>query len=658
MSNQLLNTCFRVGSPKQLNSLFGEFGMRPLPGTSCEQLNDSTSNFLTAYETLLPAGGIVVTLEPGIYHLSKTFTLDHQDSGTPNSPVVYRGSKAGKVTIMGGVNLSHWHPITDSVLLQELSPAARKYCIQCDLFKSGISHFGNIEHQGFGLNVPVQPAELFYSGRRMTIARYPDSGYLHTGNDTGTNYFSYAGELPSGMEQDPGLWVHGYWDFDWAESYDKVASIDTASHIIKTSPPISGYGYKPDRRFYIMNAPQAINGPNQYYIEPKNGILIFWPPSNFQPEKAQISILNQPLIQMDSADCVSIDNVRLECGRSSGIVINGGGHDKVSRCTVRDMGNDGIDMSSSYYSGVVNCTLDDLGDTGIDISCGNRQTLAPGGDYVTNCTIDRYAQWDFTYHPGISVSGVGNLIDHNDIFDAPHQAIAFAGNNQLIEFNNIHNVCTDTGDAGAVYDGRDLTQRGNIIRDNYFHDIVPNISTPGNFDGVICVYLDDCLCGTTIEDNIFQHVGQGVMIGGGRDNTVQNNIFIGCKQAVSVDARGEGWASNWFNGKYPILMDRLKVVPYNHPPYSLEYHHLANILQDDPAAPLYNKIVDNICVGGTFLELQNGLTDKTVYESDNLEGDTLGTVGIDGSTFAMTPDSKALANGFKVIPFKRIGTYK
>ena len=50
-------------------------------------------------------------------------------------------------------------------------------------------------------------------------------------------------------------------------------------------------------------------------------------------------------------------------------------------------------------------------------------------------------------------------------------AMAAEGNNHIVEYNEIHNVIRESGDAGAYYVGRDWTQRGNILRYNYLHHI-------------------------------------------------------------------------------------------------------------------------------------------------------------------------------------------
>ena len=118
---------------------------------------------------------------------------------------------------------------------------------------------------------------------------------------------------------------------------------------------------------------------------------------------------------------------------------------------------------------------------------------------------------------------------HNLIDNAPHQAIGFAGNDHLIELNEIHTVCYESNDAGAIYAGRDWTMRGTAIRHNYFHDI-------SGFEGRGCVgvYLDDQFSGTEVFGNLFYKVTRAAMIGGGRDCTIANNIFVDCAQPYTL----------------------------------------------------------------------------------------------------------------------------
>ena len=56
--------------------------------------------------------------------------------------------------------------------------------------------------------------------------------------------------------------------------------------------------------------------------------------------------------------------------------------------------------------------------------------------------------------------------------------------------------------------------------------------------GVTAVYLDDDMSGWTITNNTFINCQTGVVIGGGRRNTVKGNYFERCDVAQHIDNRG------------------------------------------------------------------------------------------------------------------------
>jgi parallel beta-helix repeat protein len=51
------------------------------------------------------------------------------------------------------------------------------------------------------------------------------------------------------------------------------------------------------------------------------------------------------------------------------------------------------------------------------------------------------------------------------------------------------------------------------------------------------VYLDDCASGTTVFGNIFYQATRSVIIGGGRDNRIENNIFLDTEPGIRIDDR-------------------------------------------------------------------------------------------------------------------------
>src|SRR5690606_12455894 len=120
---------------------------------------------------------------------------------------------------------------------------------------------------------------------------------------------------------------------------------------------------------------------------------------------------------------------------------------------------------------------------------------------VTNSEFYDVNRWNQTYCPPIMLRGVGNRVTHNYIHDVPHSAILLHGNDHLIEYNHIARVCQNADDAGAIYMGRNPSERGTLIRYNYFHDI------ESETHWVAAIYFDDGAGGGRVFGNVFYKTG-------------------------------------------------------------------------------------------------------------------------------------------------------
>ncbi len=607
----------------------------------------------------LRQGGVTVWLREGTYFREQPFALSGEDSGTAESPIVYSAYRGEKVRIVGGKGVKGWKPVTDESVLRRLPPEARDNVLYTDLRAQGITDFGQMRRRGFGLSATIPAGlELFYGGKPMPLARYPNEGWLKIASTpAGQQGGRFTCDDPrlSRWTEAKDVWVHGYWTWDWADSYEKVASIDPDKGEIVTVEPHGVYGYTPGKRFRVLNLLEELDAPGEWYLDRDTSMLFFYPPDEGRGE-AVVSLTETPLVTLQDVSQVKIQGITFEVCRGTGVEVRGGSHVVIAGCTFRNIGTVGVIIEGGSEHKVVSCDFMDLGDGGVQVSGGDRNTLTPCKHEVLNCLFTRFNRWSRTYRPAVLVGGVGVRVAHNLMYDSPHTAILLGGNDHLIEFNEIHHVCTETGDAGAFYMGRDLTQRGTVIRYNYFHDLGKSVQAE-TFVDVMAVYLDDCACGTTIFGNLFVRAGRAAMIGGGRDNTVENNIFVDCEPSVHVDARGMGWASFWFDGRDSTLMDRLKAVPYQKPPWSERYPQLVNILNDDPAVPKGNKIVRNISVGGRWIDLYDNLTDKIVTIRDNItEGDA--GVEVTPKGVRLRKNSPAFKIGFQPIPVEKIGLYR
>ncbi|MBP7550511.1 MAG: right-handed parallel beta-helix repeat-containing protein [Gemmatimonadaceae bacterium] len=636
----------------------------------------------------LPAGGVTITLHAGVYELARTLALTQEDAGTAASPIVYRAAPGAEVRISGGKRIAGWRAVNDPAVLDRLDPAARGHVVQADLKTLGITDFGTI---GGGFGLEGGPGlELFFRDRPMTISRYPNEGFITIADVHGPTKIDRKNAkacVEGEITYDPGTdnrlarwkdekepWALGYWLHDWAEQRQRIASIDPAAHRMTLAQPYHHYGYRKGGWFYGFNLLCEIDRPGEWYLDREAGIIYFWPPdADAQPIKdgeAVVSILDT-LLSLKGARHVTFQGFTFEAARGTAVRIENADGNRVEGCTLRNIGSWAVSMSGKE-SGVYDCEVTGTGDGGLRLSGGDRATLTPARLTAENNHIHHWSRWNRMNRHGIFLSGVGNRAANNLLHDSPHTAIHFSGNDHLIELNEVHRVCTESNDAGAIYAGRDWTMRGNVIRHNYLHHL--SGFTGGRERGCIGIYLDDMFSGVTITGNIFYDVTMAAYIGGGMDNRVENNLFIDCKPAVHVDARGLGWAHKWPDDWLREIREKgtLSGVRFDKPPYSERYPELATLLTRTPPtpAPTGNLIARNIQFGGTWDDIEKPAAPLVKFEGNLLGLDpgfvdaAAARVGASAGAFRLRDDSPAFkagamgGAGFARIPVERIGHRK
>jgi len=619
--------------------------------------------------TGLPAGGITVWMRLADYSLERSFELTAEDSGAGESPIVYRAAGTQNGRLIGGREISNWRKVEDPAILGRLDPAARDNVRQADLKALGITDLGQLRSRGFGRAVTPAGLELFFAGKPMTLARWPNSGFTKiigypdsVGDEHGgklgklTGGFNYEGDRPSRWRDASDIWIHGYWAYDWANSYEHIASIDLDKRLIKTSPPYGHYGFRAGGdggRFFFLNILEELDEPGEWYLDRVSGILYFWPPQPVEQGRAMVSILESPVIHLNGVSHVTVQGLTIECARGAGIRITGGDNNRVVDCILGDLGNYGVAIEGGVNHRVDGCTIYETGDGGVSVSGGDRKTLVPAGHVVENNHVHHIARWSRCYAPAILISGVGIRASNNLIHDHPHCAILFSGNEHAIERNEIHHVCLETGDVGAIYTGRDYTYRGNVIRHNFIHH------TGGVGMGSMGIYMDDCVSGTLIYGNVLWKLHRAVFLGGGRDFRVENNIFVDCDPAVELDGRGLSTAPVWHDMVYKTMKQRLEEMNWKQPPYSTRYPEMAALepyYNKDGGVPPGNVLVAcNICVGSKLLNVTWGAKPEMAECRNNLtDADPLFVDAANGD-FRLKADSPAFKLGFEPIPFGKIG---
>jgi len=629
----------------------------------------------------LPKGAILVEIRGGRYERGEALELTAEDSGTAEAPIVYRARPGEEVRITGGKIITGWKPVTDPAVLDRLDPAARGKVLQVDLKAQGITDYGSLGGK-FG-GKPLLRLELFFQDKPMQISRWPNDGFIKITEVLGKTprevrgtkgcvegIFKYEGDRPKRWVGEKDVWVLGYWFRDWAEQRHKVKSIDPEKHVIEVEKPYHGYGYRKGQWFYGYNILAEIDTPGEWYIDREKGLLYFWPPDDINKGRTEVT-MTPALVNMTDTSHVTMRGLVFELTRGTAVTIKNGEQCRIIGCTFRNLGIHAVVVSGGKGNGVVGCDMYGMGGGGIYLNGGDRKTLTPAGHFAENNHIHHYSRWDRMYRPAIVLGGVGNRASHNLMENAPHMAMGFSGNDHVIEFNEIHSVCYESNDCGAIYAGRNWTTRGHIIRYNYLHHICGHEGR-----GCVGIYLDDMFSSATLYGNVFYKVTRAAFIGGGRDNVVENNIFVDCPRAMHIDARALGWAhacaERWI--EEAKTKGTISGIRYKEPPYSTRYPKLVNILDEDPKSPVGNVVRRNIFWPGSGEDLRRaargaepgpgwwndiyGKAKPLIKLEDNLVNEDPKFVDEKNCNFQLRDDSPAWKLGFKRIPIEKIGLYK
>jgi hypothetical protein len=551
--------------------------------------------------------GVTVWLAPGRYHLDETFTLNESDSGLPGAPVVYRAMEGGKVVFTGGVSVNNWQLHEGAILRADVK----------DLGLNSLPIEGTDPVHGF---------ELFYRGARMELARWPNRD--HESRDSGE--WAYIGSVPDeeqkrefgvltdaerleGWARESHAQVHIWPRYDWRDDFCGIERVDADNGIVHLSDNTS-YTIAAGRRYSVRGVLSELDVPGEWYYDRDAGAIYFMPPQAIEPGDVEVSVLDQ-IVSIDGASNLVIRGVTFEHARDVAVEITNSSDVLIAGCIIRNVGGYGVTVEGGHDVRVAGCDITATGKGGVELGGGDRKTLTPGRNTVENCHIYEYASLRKCYSAGVKISGVGNRIANNLMHHAPHCAILLAGNDHLVEYNEIFNVVEEVQDAGAFYMGRNWTERGNVIRYNSFHDLYGYGLADGSVERgywryesprfVWAIYLDDNASGTSAYGNLFYRVPMGAFhVGGGKDNVIENNTMVECYPAVHIDARWENFfAPDAEGGVNDYMRGHLTEMNYDQPPYSTAYPELVGVL-DEQRIPARNRITRNI----------------VVYKRDDVEG--------------------------------------
>jgi hypothetical protein len=550
------------------------------------------------------AGGrsVVIEVAAGVHRLDRAVRIGREAGGRPGAPLVIRGAKEG-TRLSGSVPIER----VEAAPPPGVDPAVRG--IVAYRLPPSAAAAPSVEVRRIH-SKPAPPVglELFDAEGALVPARWPNQGWAATKVRAGA---AKRPEIETGTARaarwrgETDLWVAGYFGEDW--SFETLqASVAPSGRLAPASDPL--YRMRDGARYYVSHAAAELDAPGEWWRDARAGLVHVIPRREGEIEAS----VAEGFLDIDGAAHVRIEDLTFERSRGDAIRVAGGTDVIVERCTIRWIGGRGILFEDAARSGVRQSVIADTGEGGVALRGGDRRTLAPSGLFVEDSAIVRFSRLGRTYKFAVEIEGVGARVARNLMAEAPHTAIRFQGNDHEILLNEIATVAAETSDAGAIYTGRDIAAQGTVVRHNFIHDVRP---APG-FE-VKGLYLDDMASGTTVEGNLFLRVEQPVFVGGGRDNTIEGNVFALSSPAVHIDGRGKTWPGPRIDSPENEVQIALREVPIRSPVWRARYPRLASLMQDDPSAAKRNAVRRNLLIASGLLHIDQGAERRDQIIEDN-----------------------------------------
>lgn len=542
-----------------------------------------------------------IVLAPGVHRLQKSLNLTWQPTH-PQDQLIIEGLP-GETTMLNGAETVKTHITPVEILKQVGIPTSAFPHVYTAVLPSTIpteNSSSRVQKLGFAKPPQVLPADFFYQDRRLEATVWPESGFAsiapasckiddqHLKVMNGEISFTSRSNLQNSF-------VRGFFNWDWAEEHIPIlgVSADHPTRISLSEKP--QFGMKCGAgRLQLVNLPETLNAPGYRYFDRQQRVVYFWPPGPLPATPPTLDIaVAEGLMRIHHSRNVLVRHLSFQRTRGDAIIVSDSQDVMFRELQVQDIGNRGLIIQTSKNAGIADSTFNAIGEGAIVLDGGHRQQLIPGGLYAHNNHLVRYDHLVGSYRPAILIHGVGNEATRNVISEGQHAGIIFSGNDHKILGNDISRVGLSTQDVGAIYTGRDWTGRGHRIEANYIHNLPRETSANVRKTfGVTAIYLDDQASGIHITNNVIEHAFRGVLVGGGRDNLVRQNIFVDVIVPVSLDQRGLEWQQSATQSPSGPLMQNLKRVPYDSPRYLQAYPGLRDAL-DTPGQPRRNVVEFN-----------------------------------------------------------------
>jgi parallel beta-helix repeat protein len=659
---------------------------------------------------------VTVLVRGGKYCLDKTLVFTEEDNGTRECPITYAAYPGERPVLSGGRRLTDWQ-LHEGAILKCAVPEARggRWKFR-QLFFNG-------ERQRRARWPNFDPDNPLYGGWAFA------EGPAEPGS---TRAFRFRPETFPRRWKKPsqgevyicvgkyGSYTLGVDRIDWDE---RVIAVTAEPRQFDHYPYFREIPFRRNDRFYVENLREELDQPGEWCLDTDEEMVYFWPPAELDETSEVVAPLLHTLVSLRWVTWVTLSGFVLTETRT-GDNLQRDGHEGYGSQTVmprQDYCGEAVHLRGAEHCRVENNHFDSVGGNAIYVEDYNERCVLRGNtisgagkngicligsQYETQRghTLPRHPLFNRvednhihhcgafdTYAAGIFLGlSQGNTVSHNRIEDMPHHGICLGDSGygrNIVEYNEIRRVCLEILDTGAIniwmenpdkHVRRDAERSGHVIRYNLIADAHGcRVEDNGEFlpsPYVQAIYMDSGSSNCFVYGNIVLRCPTGISVSVGKNNFIENNVFVDCEWGFRCNAWHEcfpqmyGFATGNHFCRNIVYRTQSSAGVYglsdqggNDPLERMLEQNDANVLFNADGGEFFVEAIrlDSGVPGGEDKQ-EVPLEDwrkQTGFDTESILADPL-FVDLANDDYRLKPESPALKLGFQPIPIEKIGLKK
>ncbi len=480
---------------------------------------------------------IKVAFKAGNYGSLDNITFTAEDGGNESAPITYCKYGDGDVVFTNGIKIpaSSFKPVDESDLYLLGSVDTSK------IYKADLK----------GIVDKLERTNILFAEDKLCHeARIPNKTSSGSDNyyfDLTTVYNEKESILVQnqlvkvieGLRTTEGMKVSGFLRYGWltdtfpVKSYDpatKVLTFDFENHDFHNGYPIDdvvlAYEDRFDDQIFLHNLSDQIDADGEYWFDPDTKILYVYKAKG----DYHISTGGTFMYIAPGAEYLTFLGLDFSTSSANGIEI-AADHLTFDRCSVSNIGGSNAIVTvfrdgnepGTRWSTFKGCEFFNFVDTGLNIEASYQQcyqSLVPSGNVIENNYFHDFGDPAYRSQAIATRWEVGMRIANNEFKNGSRAAIMYQDSVDLvIEYNVFENMMCSGMDYGVIYSYRQITNRGNQIRYNLFKNT-------RFYTWVYSIYVDGSWGQEFIGNIFYDSATLAVLLNGGRDNIVKDNIVI------------------------------------------------------------------------------------------------------------------------------------